>query len=39
MSAIKSEIQVPCTLMKTEAGSMADAQEGPSVNVIPKAEI
>ncbi|XP_025079834.1 uncharacterized protein LOC112555619 [Pomacea canaliculata] len=38
MFAIKSEMQVPCTLIKTETKYMAEAQENFSNNVIPKAE-
>ncbi|XP_025083832.1 zinc finger protein 85-like isoform X2 [Pomacea canaliculata] len=38
MSAIKNEMQSPCTLIKTETTSVADALEDLTVNVIPKAE-
>ncbi|XP_025095680.1 zinc finger protein 354A-like [Pomacea canaliculata] len=38
MFAIKSEMQVPCTLIKTEMKYMGEAQEDLSNNVIPKAE-
>ncbi|XP_025080460.1 LOW QUALITY PROTEIN: zinc finger protein 493-like [Pomacea canaliculata] len=38
MLAIKSEMQSPCTLMKTETTSVADALEDLTVNVMPKAE-
>ncbi|XP_025078661.1 uncharacterized protein LOC112554823 [Pomacea canaliculata] len=38
MFAMKREMQVPCTLIKTETKYMAEAQEDLSDNVIPKAE-
>ncbi|XP_025116262.1 PR domain zinc finger protein 5-like [Pomacea canaliculata] len=38
MFSMKSEMQVPCTLIETETKYMAEAQEDLSDNVIPKAE-
>ncbi|XP_025094195.1 zinc finger protein 391-like [Pomacea canaliculata] len=38
MFAMKSEMEVPCTLIKTETKYMGEAQEDLSNNVIPKAE-